>query len=83
MEKVKKFFNIKEKYKFELGDFYAITFLINVILIMTIGMVASWFGLAIAIIGLFIDFCTDRHINNIVSHLSSIILNIYFLVAFA
>ena len=83
MEKVKKFFNIKEKYKFELGDFYAITFLINVILVMTIGIVASWFGLAIAIIGLFIDLFTDRRINNIISHLSSVILNIYFLIVFA
>lgn len=83
MEKVKKFFNIKEKYKFELGDFYATTFLVNVILVMTIGIVASWFGLAIAIIGLFIDLFTDRRINNIISHLSSVILNIYFLIAFA
>lgn len=83
MEKVKRFFNIKKKYKFELGDFYAVTFVINVILIMAIGIVASWFGLAVAIIGLCIDFCTDRHINNIISHLSSIILNIYFLVVFA
>ena len=83
MEKVKKFFNIKERYKFELGDFYAITFLINVILVMTIGIVASWFGLTIAIISLFIDLFTDRRINNIISHLSSIILNIYFLIVFA
>lgn len=83
MERIKNFFGIKEKYKFELGDFYAIMFLINVILIMTIGIIASWFGLAVAIIGLFIDLFTDRHINSIISHLSSIVLNIYFLVAFA
>lgn len=83
MDKIKKFFKIESGYKFELGDFYALAFVINVILIITIGIIASWVGLGIAIIGLILDFTTNRRINNIISHLSSLILNIYFLVAFS
>ena len=36
MDKIKKFFKIKSGYKFEIGDFYALAFVINVILIITI-----------------------------------------------
>lgn len=83
MEKIKKFFKIERGYKFEVGDFYTFAFLLNVILIMTVGIKASWLGLAVAVVGLIIDFMTERHINSIVSHLSGIALNIYFLVVFS
>jgi hypothetical protein len=52
---------------------------INVILIMVYGLSISWFGLGIALVGLIKDFTSDRHINGILMHLSSVALNVYFL----
>lgn len=79
---MKQFFNITEKYKFEWNDLRCIGMVINVILIMCFGLSISWFGLAIAVIGLVKDFTSDHRINGIVMHLSSAILNIYFLLLF-
>lgn len=76
---MKNFFRIEESYIFEWNDLRAgITFL-NVVLIMIFGLSISWFGLAIAVIGLVKDFTTDRRINGILMHFSSAILNVYFL----
>ena len=76
---MKNFFGITESYKFEWNDLRAgITFL-NVVLIMIFGLSISWFGLAIAIIGLVKDFTIDRRINGILMHFSTAILNVYFL----
>ena len=79
MNKIKKFFNIRTSYKFEWNDLRAFMTLLNVIAIMIFGLPASWFGLAIAACGLIRDFTTDRHINGIVMHLTTICLNIYFI----
>ena len=79
MEGIKKFFKIENKYNFEWNDLRALVTIINVILIMIFGLSISWFGLAVAVIGLIKDFTTDRHINGILMHLSSVILNLYFL----
>ena len=79
MEKIKKFFGIKTKYKFEWNDLRALITIINVVLIMIFGLQIAWFGLAVALFGLVRDFTTDRHINGILMHLSSVILYIYFL----
>jgi len=76
---VKKFFNITTPYKFEWNDIRALAMVINVILIMRFGLSISWFGLGIAVIGLIKDFTSDRHINGIVMHFASMVLNIYFL----
>ena len=76
---IKKFFNIKSAYKFEMNDLRAGIQIINVILIMIYGLAISWFGLALAVFGLIKDFVTDRHINSILMHSASIVLNIYFL----
>lgn len=76
---MKKFFNINSSYKFEWNDIRALAMVINVILIMRFGLSISWFGLAIAVIGLIKDFTSDRHINGIVMHFASMVLNIYFL----
>lgn len=79
MENIKRFFSIETPYKFEWNDLRAgITFL-NVVLIMIFGLSVSWFGLAIAVFGLFKDFSQHRHINDVLMHLSSMILNIHFL----
>ena len=76
---MRNFFNIQTRYKFEWNDLRAVIQLLNVILIMIFGLSVSWFGLAVAIFGLIKDLTSDRHINGIVMHLSSIVLNAYFL----
>ena len=79
MERIKKFFGINTAYKFEWNDLRAIITIINVVLIMIFGLSIAWFGLAVALLGLVRDFTKDRHINGILMHLSSVVLNIYFL----
>ena len=80
---MKKFFNITKPYQFDIGDLRAFTMVLNVILIMTIGLQSSWFGLGLALLGLARDFHDEnRRINGMINHLASVVLNIYFLVLF-
>jgi len=79
MTAIKKFFNIETAYKFEMNDLRAGIQILNVALIMAFGLSVSWFGLALATFGLIKDFSTDRHINSILMHTASAVLNIYFL----
>lgn len=79
MEKVRKFFSIETPYRFEWNDIRAGMTILNVILIILFGLQVSWFGLAIAFFGLCKDFSQHRHINDVLMHLSSVVLNIYFL----
>jgi MFS superfamily sulfate permease-like transporter len=80
MDKVKKFFGIETKYKFEMNDLRALLQLINVALIVFAGFqVGAIFGLCIATLGLIKDFTTDRHINGIAMHLASVLLNLFIL----
>lgn len=80
MTKVKEFFKIETAYKFEYSDLRALITVVNVILIMIYGLSIAWFGLAIALIGVVKDLAVDRHINGLVMHLSSVALNIYFII---
>lgn len=80
MTKVKEFFKIEGRYKFEYNDLRALITVVNVILIMIYGLSIAWFGLAIALIGVVKDLKVDRHINGLVMHLASVALNIYFLI---
>ena len=77
---MKEFFRIETPYKFEYNDLRAFITVINVILIMIFGLSIAWFGLAIALIGVVKDLKVDRHINGLVMHLSSVALNVYFLI---
>lgn len=79
MVAIKRFFNIETAYKFEMNDLRAVIQILNVALIMMFGLSVSWFGLALAVFGLIKDFTTDRHINSILMHTASGVLNIYFL----
>ena len=79
MTAIKRFFNIETAYKFEMNDLRAVIQILNVALIMMFGLSVSWFGLALAVFGLVKDFTTDRHINSILMHTASGVLNIYFL----
>ena len=74
-----KFFKIEERYKFEMNDLRAFIQVVNVALIMMFGLSVSWFGLTVAICGIVKDLTKDRHINGLVMHAATAILNIYFL----
>nr|WP_318661127.1 hypothetical protein [uncultured Treponema sp.] len=76
---MKEFFKIETGYTFEWNDLRCLIQIINVILVMIFGLSISWFGLSVAAIGLIKDFTTDRHINGILMHCSSVVLNLYFL----
>lgn len=76
---IKNFFGITEKYTFEWNDLRAGITVLNVALIIIFGLSIAWFGLMIAIFGLIKDLTSDRHINGIVMHCASIILNLHFI----
>lgn len=79
---MKKFFRIEENYKFEWNDLRCFITVINVILIMIYGLSISWFGLAVALIGIIKDLTTDRRINGLLMHIANLSLNVYFLLMF-
>ena len=76
---MKEFFGISEPFRFEWNDLRAFIQILNVTLIMIFGLQVSWFGLAIALFGVIKDMTQHRHVNDIVMHLSGVVLNIYFL----
>jgi len=77
---MKKFFNINRPYKFDFNDIRCFLTLVNVILIMLFGLSVAYFGLAIAIFGFIRDMvCEERRINSTVQHLSTVLLNVYFI----
>lgn len=76
---MKEYFGLNRKYKFEWNDLRAFITVINVVLIMIYGLSIAWFGLAVAIIGVIKDLAVDHRINGLIMHLSSVALNIYFL----
>lgn len=79
---MKKLFNITETYKFEYNDFRALVTVINVILIMFFGLSIAWLGLVIGSVGLIKDLTVDKKINGAVMHLSNIVLNLFFIIAY-
>lgn len=79
---MKKFFRIEEGYKFEWNDLRCFITVVNVILIMIYGFSISWFGLAVAIVGVAKDLTTDRRINGLLMHLANVVLNSYFLLMY-
>ncbi len=79
---MKKFFNLENGYKFEWNDLRCFITVLNVILIMMYGLSISWFGLAVAVIGIVKDLTTDRKVNGLLMHVANAILNIYFLLMY-
>ena len=79
---MKKFFNIEGGSKFEWNDLRCFITVINVILVMIYGLSISWFGLAVAVVGIIKDLTTDRRINGLLMHVANMSLNIYFLLMF-
>jgi hypothetical protein len=76
---MKEFFKIEKPYAFEWNDLRCVVSIINVILIMVYGLSIAWFGLVVALVGVIKDLTTDRHVNGLLMHLSSVALNVYFL----
>lgn len=76
---MKEFFSLNQPYKFEMNDIRCIITIVNVVLIMIFGLSISWFGLTVALCGVIKDLAKDRHINGLLMHLSSVVLNGYFL----
>lgn len=70
---------------FEWNDLRAVVTVVNVMLIMRFGLAVSWFGLAIATLGLCADFHKYRidkynfRWNGVIMHVMNAILNIHFL----
>lgn len=80
MEKIKKFFRIETEYKFEWNDLRALLMIINVALIVFWSFNSgAIFGLIVASLGLLKDLLIDRHLNGIVLHFASMILNVFIL----
>lgn len=79
---MKKFFNLDGGYKFEWNDLRCFVTVINVVLVMIYGLSISWFGLAVAVIGIVKDLTTDRKVNGLLMHVANVALNIYFLLMF-
>lgn len=71
--------------RFEWNDLRALITVVNVSLIIKFGLVVSWFGLTLAIFGIFSDINkrrTDKasfRWNSVVIHGMNMILNLYFL----
>ena len=80
LTKLKSFFRIDGKYKFEMNDLRALLQIINVALIVFWSFdVGATFGLIVAACGLIKDLQTERHINSMIMHLASIVLNVFIL----
>jgi uncharacterized membrane protein (DUF373 family) len=79
---MREFFNITDPYKFEWNDLRCGITILNVTLIMIFGLSIAWFGLAVAVFGVVKDLTSDRRINGLLMHFSSVVLNIYFLLIF-
>jgi len=77
---MRRFFNLEPPYKLEWQDARAIASFLNTALILAFGVHFAWVGLGISALGLIKDLTNrERHINDIVLHLSTIVLNIYLL----
>ena len=77
--KMKNWFELNKPYQFETNDVIGLLNLFNTFAVIRFGLVASWFGLALAIACVIDDIVEVRRLNLIVLHLSIAILNLYFL----
>ena len=79
---IKEWFELNKPYHFETNDIIALLNLLNTFAVIAFGLIASWFGLAIAIICIIDDIIEVRRFNIIILHLSIAVLNTYFLMIF-
>jgi len=76
---MRKHFNLYAPYRFELNDIIGCANVLNTILVIKYGLVASWFGVLLSVFCVIDDIFEVRKINLAVLHLSILALNIYFL----
>lgn len=79
---IKSFFKIEKPYAFEWNDVFGVATFINTLLVIRFGLVASWFGLAVALASVIDDLIEVRKINLVLLHSSLVILNTYFLLLY-
>ena len=79
---IKEWFELNKPYRFETNDIIALLNLLNTFAVIAFGLIASWFGLAVAIICIIDDIIEVRRFNLVVLHLSIAILNAYFLMTY-
>ena len=79
---IKEWFELNKPYHFETNDIIALLNLFSVFMVIHFGLIASWIGLAIAIICIIADIIEIRRFNIIILHLSIAVLNTYFLMIF-
>lgn len=76
---MREWFALNTAYKFEWNDLFSALNWINFFLVMRFGLVASWFGCAIALVCIIDDIIEVRRINLTMLHGSILALNIHFL----
>lgn len=79
---MKEYFKLYAPYCFEWNDVFAIANMINTLLVIKFGLVASWFGLAVSVACMIDDVIEVKKFNLTLLHLSIAVLNAYFLLLF-
>lgn len=76
---MKDFFNIKEGYRFEIYDLTALITILNVTFIIMGIWWAPILGIVNCVICILVNVVNKAHINNYITQIALIILNMYFL----
>lgn len=76
---MKDFFGIESKYQFEVFDLTAVITILNVALILIGFKYAAVFGLVNCAIFIVLNIKDKAHLNNYITQIALIVLNIYFL----
>lgn len=79
MERLKRFFRIDSAYRFEYGDFSALMTVLNVALLIFVGTIGAWVGLANATTNMGYALRSNRKINLVVTYGALFVLNLYYI----
>ena len=79
MKKIKAFFGIEEKFKFEVMDLLALLVFLNVVFVIKGFWWAPVFGICNNTIAIVSSYNRKTHLNFYIMQVSLLILNIYFL----
>jgi len=79
MTEIKKWFNLTVPYHFEWNDIFSALNWINFLLVVRFGLVASWFGCAVALVCIIDDIIEVKRLNLTFLHGSILALNVHFL----
>ena len=76
---MKNWFALTKPYRFEWNDLFSLLNWVNLLLVIHFGLIASWFGCAVALVCMIDDVIEVRRINLTLLHGSILALNIHFL----